>query len=78
MTFIILDLVRNLDKMADESKHSNIPILDKDGVTFVNWRIRTEIWADNTNISSKHKAGKILMKFPDRAFEHIKDIPREV
>ena len=65
--------------MADEGKHSsNIPILDKDGVTFVNWRIRTEIWADNTSISSKHKAGKILTKLPDRAFEHVKDIPREV
>ena len=71
----------NSDKSSKtkyEGKHSNVPILDEDGVTFVNWRIKTEIWCDNTNIRRVHKAGEILTKLPDRAFEHVKDITREV
>ena len=68
----------NSDKSSrpkyDNKNSDKPPILDEDGVTFVNWRIKTDLWCDNTNISSKHKAGKILVKLPDRAFEHVKDI----
>ena len=65
---------------SSSSKHyagkgSDPPILDDEGVTFVNWRIRSEIWVDNEpNIRTKLKAGRIKNKLPDRAFEHVKHL----
>ena len=61
-----------------EGKYSDVPILDSDGVTFVNWKIKTNIWCEGeTSIESEKKVGKILLKLPDRAFDYVKDIPKE-
>ena len=69
---------------SSSSKHyagkgSDPPILDDEGVTFVNWRIRSEIWADNEpNIRTKNKARTIMTKLPDRAFEYVKHLRETV
>ena len=60
-------------------KSSGPPILENDGVNFVNWRIKAEVWCETeTGIKRCKKAPKIFVALPDRAFEHTKHIPLEV
>ena len=69
----------NSSSTEHTGKGSDPPILDADGVTFVNWRIKSEIWCDTeTNIRPENQANKIMMKLPDRAFEHVKHLREKV
>ena len=66
-------------KYRYDGKTSDIPRLDNNGENFVNWRIKTDLWCDTeTGIKRSKKAPKIVVALPDRAFEHIKHITKDV